>query len=67
MEGIRSGDPQALADLYDQHAATLLALCRRLLRDPAEAEDVLEEIFFEVWRRADRYDPGRGSPAVSSG
>lgn len=64
MEGIRRRDPAALASLYDRHASIVLAVCQRILRSPVDAEDVLEEVFFEVWQRADRFDPKRGSSVV---
>jgi RNA polymerase sigma-70 factor (ECF subfamily) len=62
MQAIAAGDRGAMSLLYDRHAPLLLALCRRILRDGAEAEDVLTDIFFEVWRKADRFDASRGSP-----
>ncbi len=62
MDAITKGDRSALSALYDRHAPLLLSICCRILRDASEAEDVLINIFFEVWRRADRFDPGRGSP-----
>ena len=40
----------------------MLAICRRILSDAGEAEDVMTDIFFEVWTKADRFDPTRGSP-----
>ena len=52
---------EALAELYDRYAPTLLALCRRVLDNAADAEDVLQEVFVQVWNRADRYDPARSS------
>jgi RNA polymerase sigma-70 factor (ECF subfamily) len=55
------GDRQALAALYDRRAPTLLAIGMRLLRDRAEAEDVLHDVFLEAWRSAGDYDPRRGS------
>lgn len=62
MERIAERDPAALAHLYDRHAAAVFALCLRILRDRAEAEDALEEIFWEIWQRAERYDADRSSP-----
>ena len=56
--------PDALAELYDRHASTLLALARRILgsaADAADAEEVLQEVFLHVWRQAGRYDPARSS------
>jgi RNA polymerase sigma-70 factor (ECF subfamily) len=53
--------PEALAALYDRHAATLLALGKRILGSTADAEEVLQEVFLHVWNNAHRYDPGRSS------
>lgn len=62
MQAIAAGDRAALGDLYDRHGPLLLAVCRRVLRDAGEAEDVLTDVFFEVWSRSDRFDASRGSP-----
>jgi RNA polymerase sigma-70 factor (ECF subfamily) len=55
------GDRLALAALYDRYAPLLLALANRLLRHQREAEDLLHDVFLEVWRQAADYDPSRGS------
>ena len=62
MRGIASRDPSALRDLYDRHSGLVYALCLRILRNPAEAEDLLVDTFFEAWEKFGRYDPARGSP-----
>ncbi len=62
MERIAARDPSALATLYDAHASVLLALGVRVLRDRMEAEEVLGDVFLEVWSRHDRYSPARGTP-----
>jgi RNA polymerase sigma-70 factor (ECF subfamily) len=56
------GDRQALRGLYERHAARAMALALRVLQRASEAEDVVQETFFEVWRRAPEFDPARGSP-----
>jgi RNA polymerase sigma-70 factor (ECF subfamily) len=53
--------PEALAELYDRHAPTLLALARRILTGTPDADDVLQEVFVHVWNHAARYDPSRSS------
>jgi RNA polymerase sigma-70 factor, ECF subfamily len=58
---IASGDRPALATLYDRYAATLLALGQRILGDVSEAEDVVHDLFLEIWRSAGRYHAARGS------
>ena len=53
--------PEALSGLYDRYAAALLAVARRILGSPADAEEVLQEVFLHVWNHAGRYDAGRSS------
>lgn len=55
------GDKDALAALYDRHAAAMLGLGLKLLRDRGEAQEILHDVFLEAWRRAGDYDPARGS------
>jgi RNA polymerase sigma-70 factor (ECF subfamily) len=57
---IAAGDASALRSAYDQHAGRVLALALRILRSREEAEDVVQDTFLEVWRRAGEYDHGRG-------
>ncbi len=56
-----AGDRHAFARLYDRYAPTLLAVGRRMLGGRREAEDLVHDVFLEAWRRADGYDPSRGS------
>ena len=58
---VASGDTEALGDLYDRHAPLLLAFARRALRDAREAEDILHDVFLEVWTHAGDYDATRAS------
>lgn len=53
--------PEALAELYDRYAPLLLAVTRRMLAKPAEAEEALQETFFQLWNQAERFDSGRSS------
>ena len=55
------GEIQGLATLYDRHAGLLLAMANRILGDKALAEDLVQDVFMEVWRRAHAFDPSRGS------
>ena len=56
------GDREAFAAFYDAYAALAFGTIRRIVVDPDEAADVLQEVFWELWRGARLYDPGRGSP-----
>ena len=58
------GDEAAFAQLYDATSARAYGLAVRVVRDPAQAEEVTQEAFLEVWRTSARFDPARGS-AVS--
>jgi RNA polymerase sigma-70 factor (ECF subfamily) len=57
---IAAGDASALRSAYDQYAGRVLALSLRILRSRAEAEDVVQDTFLEVWRRASEFDGERG-------
>jgi RNA polymerase sigma-70 factor (ECF subfamily) len=50
-----------LLELYSEHLGVARALARRLLYDPNEAEDVVQEVFLSLWRRPDCFDPDRGT------
>ena len=54
-------DERALAALYDATIPTVYGLVRRIVRDPAIAEEVVEDAYFQVWRQAVRFDPERGN------
>lgn len=59
MARIAAGDRAALRQLYEATSAKLYAVCLRILSDKDESEDVLQEVYLTIWRRADRYDPAR--------
>ncbi len=61
MSRIGAGDRGALRQLYDATSAKLFGVCLRILSDREESEDVLQEVYVTVWRRADRFDASRAS------
>jgi RNA polymerase sigma-70 factor (ECF subfamily) len=61
IKAVAEGDADALAVLYDRHGTVVFSLCLRMLRDADDAEELLEDVFWQLWRRADQFDPTRGS------
>lgn len=51
----------ALAEAYRRHAGAVFGLARRLLNEPALAEEVVQEVFLRLWNTPEKFDPGRGS------
>ena len=52
---------EALAEAYRRHAGAVFALAKRLLRDPALAEEVVQEVFLRIWNQPEKFDPERGT------
>src|SRR5581483_11464666 len=63
MARIVARDEVAVGELYDRHNRLLFGLILRILRDRSEAEEVLQEVFLQVWTRAATYNVALGSPA----
>jgi len=64
MQRMAGGDGTALGDLYDRHGRSVYGLAVRILGDPAEAEDLTQDVFTLAWKNASRYDPARGAVAA---
>jgi RNA polymerase sigma-70 factor (ECF subfamily) len=60
VAAMAAGDRSALATLYERHAALLLGLALRIVREKREAEDLVHDVFLEAWRSAKDFDPKRG-------
>ncbi len=58
---MRSGDQSALAELYDRYSPVVYAVALRVLGDTAGAEDVLQEVFLQLWRNPAAFDAARGN------
>ena len=61
VERLKSGDGEALAELFQRYSGMLLGLAQRILGNAAEAEEVLQEVFLQVWGQVERYDPTRAA------
>ena len=62
IERLGAGDKAALEFVYRATSAKLFGICLRILGDRGEAEDALQEVYVNLWRRADRFDRSRASP-----
>jgi RNA polymerase sigma-70 factor (ECF subfamily) len=63
VTAIRSGDESALAGLYDRYSPLVYSVALRVLGDTGAAEDVLQEVFMQLWRNPGRFDASRGNLA----
>ncbi|MEQ8412452.1 MAG: sigma-70 family RNA polymerase sigma factor [Erythrobacter sp.] len=62
MVRLAEGDSAALEEIYASTRVKLYGICLRILGDRKEAEDALQDVYVNLWQRADRYDPDRASP-----
>lgn len=58
---VAAGDKAAYSQLYDEIADTVYGLAKKVVVDPSRAQEIAQEVLFEVWQKADRFDPSRGS------
>ena len=58
---LRAGDQQALSVLYDRYSSVVYGVALRILQDTGAAEDLLQDIFLQLWRKPDAFDSSRGS------
>jgi RNA polymerase sigma-70 factor (ECF subfamily) len=63
MRAVAAGSADALSRLYDRHAAIVFGLARRILMRVEDAEEVVQDVFAQVWRDAGRYVPERATVA----
>ncbi len=62
MKSIAQGDSLSLGTLYDRYSSILKALIIRVVHDEAEADDLLQEVFMQVWQQAQNYSQEKGKP-----
>ena len=63
VSAIRSGDESAMAHLYDKYSSIVYSVALRVLADTGAAEDVLQEVFMQLWRNPGAFDASRGNLA----
>lgn len=62
MTGIQAGDPDALSQLYDRYNGIVKALILRIIHNDTEADDLLQEVFLEIWNQAKNFSAQKGKP-----
>src|SRR5437764_11438029 len=62
MLGIQSSDADALSQLYDRYNGIVKALILRIIHNDSEADDLLQEVFMEIWNQAKNFSPEKGKP-----
>jgi RNA polymerase sigma-70 factor (ECF subfamily) len=61
LQRVRQGDQRAMAEVFDRYSRAVYSVAMRILKDTGHAEDVMQEIFFQIWRNSDSFVQGRGS------
>jgi RNA polymerase sigma-70 factor (ECF subfamily) len=64
LDRVTERDSEALGELYDRHSRLLYGLILRILKDAAEAEEVLQDVFVQVWKRTDTFNADLGTPVA---
>jgi RNA polymerase sigma-70 factor (ECF subfamily) len=63
LDRVRQSDRQAMAQIFDRYGGMVYSVALRVLKDSGQAEDVMQEVFFQLWKRPDGFVEGRGSLA----
>jgi RNA polymerase sigma-70 factor (ECF subfamily) len=61
LDRVRHSDQQAMADVFDRYGGMVYSVALRVLNDQGQAEDVMQEVFFQLWKKPDAFVEGRGS------
>ena len=61
LERLRASDPKGMTDIFDRYGKMVYSVALRVLKDPGHAEDVMQEIFFQMWKNPNTFVLGRGS------
>jgi RNA polymerase sigma-70 factor (ECF subfamily) len=61
LQRVRQADQAAMAEIFDRYGRVVYSVALRVLKDAGHAEDVMQEIFFQIWRNSDSFVQGRGS------
>ncbi len=61
MARLQSGCREAMAPLFERYYRLVFSISAKILRNPAEAEDLAQDVFFEIYRKADLFDPTKGT------
>lgn len=64
LERLQGGDSKALEELFDRYTPLLYPMVLRIVRSPSDAEDTLQEVWLQVWKRVATFDPKRGAVAA---
>lgn len=64
LERLQAGDSNALEELFDRYSPLLYSMVLRIVRAPSDAEDTLQEVWLQVWKRVATFDPRRGTVAA---